>query len=54
MKYTIENIKICILYLWIRLKEIGYNYRKNIEFGNEVCNVSGLTIVNKYELKINK
>jgi hypothetical protein len=45
MKYTIENIKIWIIYLWIRLKEIFgyyYNYRKNIDIKDTVFLLSSL------------
>lgn len=53
MKYTIENIKIWIIYLWIRLKEIlfdyYYNYRKNIDIEDSVFLLSSLLPYETYE-----
>jgi xyloglucan-specific endo-beta-1,4-glucanase len=46
MKYTIENIRIWVVYLWIRLKEItigyNYNYRKDIAIKDSLFLLSSL------------
>ena len=53
MKYTIENIKIWVIYLWVRLKEITfgytYNYRKDIRISDNVFLLSSLIPYETYE-----
>lgn len=53
MKYTIGNIKIWAVYLWIRLKEITfgyyYNYRKDINIKDSVFFLSSLLPYETFE-----
>ena len=53
MKYTIDNIKRWIVFLWIMLKEITvdyhYNYRKNISIADSAFLLSSLLPYETYE-----